>query len=145
MEICNKLPIFLLNIILEYSGIIKNRNGKYMNQIINYEKYDTIKKIMQIKYKTIKEMIILNNSFYSDLFFSKNSIGIIHDYDFWENGYIIYIYKDVYHYFFNKWKFFFFKFFGFNIVKQEYSWTFQNVFGVEFSNNYYIYKKYEYK
>lgn len=149
MEIYKHLPMCLLHRILEYTGIMKNRNGKYMTQIIDYDKYNKIKKVMQIKYKTTKEMITINNYFYSDIFFTKNSIGIIHDYKFWDNEYIISIYKDKLHCFFYKWKLWvthlFFRFHLEDNIAQH-SLMFHNlfIFGSEYDNRYYNIIKYKY-
>ena len=147
MELYRKLPMHIVNIILEYSKLIKNRNGKYMNQIMNYEKYDIIKKVIEIKHKTLKKMMILNGCFYSDFFFTKTSIGIIHDYYFWENGFIIYVYKDKSHAFFYKWKSWIFRYvFGLNIEDDNlYSWIFRDVFGIDYNNYYYNIIRYQYR
>jgi hypothetical protein len=65
------LPKDIINLILEYDGRIKYRNGKYIDQInIQDEKYTLIKKKIVYKLFLIKkiETNILINRLFNDLF-----------------------------------------------------------------------------
>jgi hypothetical protein len=59
------IPKELLNIILEYDGKIKYRNGKYINSIDkNDERYDIVKPLICKKMEILKKILIHGNNFY---------------------------------------------------------------------------------
>lgn len=74
MENIGTLPIELTNLILEFSGYHKLRNGRYMKQISEtqlFEMYIKIKRMPKIKYgyvqlrvaPTTTTMILFNSSY----------------------------------------------------------------------------------
>lgn len=98
----NKLPIDIVNKILEYNGSIKYRFGVYMNQINVYDKkYNNIETIEQNKFNianTIKMYYGLKNPYYMEIYIhSKNDMkfGIIYDYYYISNNFMISVYKDI--------------------------------------------------
>ena len=98
----NKLPIDIVNRVLEYNGTIKYRFGVYMDQInIHDEKYDNLKQIINEKYNitnTIKMYYGLKNPYYMEIYIhNKNDMkfGIIYDYFYKSNEFMISVYKDI--------------------------------------------------
>ena len=98
----NKLPIDIINRVLEYNGTIKYRFGVYMDQInIHDEKYDNLKQIINEKYNitnTIKMYYGLKNPYYMEIYIhNKNDMkfGIIYDYFYKSNEFMISVYKDI--------------------------------------------------
>ena len=79
------IPKEILNIILDYDGRIKYKQGKYVNILHKYDirysiiRYDIIKKIT-----IMKEIQLVNDSgFYFEFGFDKiNDIGLCYDYNF---------------------------------------------------------------
>ena len=80
------IPRELLNIILEYDGRIKYRNGKYINIIKKNDfRYNIVGDIISKKLLTIKNTKICESSFFFDVKLKniKNrflTIGICYDY-----------------------------------------------------------------
>ena len=70
------LPLEIVHLILEYDGRIKNRNGKYMNQIAqDDDRYKMLQKIPQFYSVTtydgsFSKMILLKNSIFYTKFFN---------------------------------------------------------------------------
>ena len=98
----NKLPIDIVNRVLEYDGSIRYRFGVYMDQInVHDEKYDNLKEITNNKYNianTIKMYYGLKNPYYMEIYIhSKNDMkfGIIYDYFYKSNEFMISVYKDI--------------------------------------------------
>jgi hypothetical protein len=79
------IPKDLLNIILEYDGRIKYKNGKYIDVIhIRDYRYNIITPIIIKKILIIKKTHLSNNnSFYFEFGFDiDNRIGLCYDYGF---------------------------------------------------------------
>ena len=98
----NKLPIDIVNRVLEYDGSIKYRFGVYMDQInVHDEKYDILKEITNNKYNianTIKMYYGLKNPYYMEIYIhNKDNIkfGVIYDYYYISNEFMISVYKDI--------------------------------------------------
>ena len=98
----NKLPIDIVNRVLEYDGSIKYRFGVYMDQInVHDEKYDNLKEITNNKYNianTIKMYYGLKNPYYMEIYIhNKDNIkfGVIYDYYYISNEFMISVYKDI--------------------------------------------------
>ena len=81
------IPTELLNIILEYDGRIKYKNGQYINIVHkNDERYDIVTPIIHKKMEIIKKQKI---SYQYDLGFlfvvpfnTSNSVGLLYDYNY---------------------------------------------------------------
>ena len=98
----NKLPIDIVNRVLEYDGSIKYRFGVYMNQInVHDEKYDNLKEITNNKYNitnTIKMYYGLKNPYYMEVYIHNKDnmkFGVIYDYYYKSNEFMISVYKDI--------------------------------------------------
>ena len=78
------IPKELINIILEYDGRIKYRNGEYVNIIHkNDERYYIITPIINKKMEIMKTMEIVKNGFYFEFCFEiGKSVGLVYDYNF---------------------------------------------------------------
>lgn len=64
-RVCKRLPLELLNIILEYDGRIKYKKGKYLNIIHKYDsRYNVIEEIISKKKEIIKDVSIEELRFY---------------------------------------------------------------------------------
>ena len=79
------IPKELLDIILEYDGRIKYRNGKYINIIDkNDERYDIVKPLISKKIEILKEITIYDDGsgdFYFEFMFDGlNDIGLCYDF-----------------------------------------------------------------
>lgn len=98
----NKLPIDIVNRVLEYDGSIKYRFGVYIDQIdVHDEKYDNLKEITNNKYNianTIKMYYGLKNPYYMEVYIHNKDnmkFGIIYDYYYISNEFMISVYKDI--------------------------------------------------
>jgi hypothetical protein len=86
------IPKELLNIILEYDGRIKYKNGKYVNIIHkNDQRYKIIIPIINKKLLIIKNIQLDGSSFYFEIGFDiTNKVGLCWDYNFsYENTFEI--------------------------------------------------------
>lgn len=86
-EYISRIPIDALNIILEYDGKIKYRNGKYINCInVNDYRYNIIQPIINKKIYILKNIEFDNinkQGFYFEVNFNKGgNIGLVYDYNF---------------------------------------------------------------
>jgi hypothetical protein len=85
MMIVPYIPTELINIIFEYDGRIKYRQGEYVNIIHKKDvRYDTIKPIIDKKKEILKDVQIYNKTeFYFEFRFDIcPSIGLCYDYHF---------------------------------------------------------------
>ena len=77
------LPKELLHIILEYDGRIKYRNGKYVNIIHKHdERFLIIKPLINKKMEIIKNIELVDTSFYFEFGFDSVNVGLVYDYNF---------------------------------------------------------------
>ena len=78
------IPKDIINIILEYDGRMKYKNGKYVNIIHKHdERYSIIRSIIFKKLEIMKHIQIDGSSFYFEFGFDIcNSIGLCYDYNF---------------------------------------------------------------
>lgn len=74
----------ILNIIFEYYGKIKYKNGKYVNIIHKNDlRYDIIKPLIYKKIEILKDIQLVNSGFYFEFGFDfNNKIGLCYDYHF---------------------------------------------------------------
>ena len=80
----NYIPKELINMILEYDGRIKYKNGKYTNVIHSYdERYNMIIPVIHKKMEIMKTAEVEGSSFYFEFGFDMcNKIGLCYDYNF---------------------------------------------------------------
>ena len=78
------IPKDILDIILEYDGRIKYRNGKYVNVIHqNDERYDVIRPVMNKKMIIMENTNINGTDFYFEFGFDvDNRVGLCYDLGF---------------------------------------------------------------
>jgi hypothetical protein len=77
------IPKELLHIILEYDGRIKYRNGKYVNIIHKHdERFLIIKPLINKKMEIIKNIELVDTSFYFEFGFDSVNVGLVYDYNF---------------------------------------------------------------
>jgi len=78
------IPTELLDIILQFDGRIKYRNGKFINIIHkNDERYNIITQITSKKVKIIETIEICEEGFYFEFCFNTcKSVGLSYDYNF---------------------------------------------------------------
>jgi hypothetical protein len=78
------IPNEILDIILEYDGRIKYKNGQYVNIIHkNDERYNTIEPLMVKKIKIMKTALIYDSGFYFEFGFDTcRNVGLCYDYNF---------------------------------------------------------------
>lgn len=76
------LPHYLVNIILDYDGRIKYKNGKYINIIHKHDfRYNIIKSLIEKKKEIMKGTSIYGLRFYFEFSFDNNSpMGLCYDY-----------------------------------------------------------------
>ncbi len=84
MIIVPYVPRELLNIILEFDGRIKYRNGEYINILHKYDlRYDKIKKIINKKLHILKTIESSGgSSFYFEFGFDNCNVGLAYDCNF---------------------------------------------------------------
>jgi hypothetical protein len=77
-------PKDVLNVILEYDGRIKYKNGKYVNVIHkNDERYNIITPIINKKMKILQNIELSGLGFYFEFSFDMcNGVGLVYDYNF---------------------------------------------------------------
>ena len=77
-------PKDVLNVILEYDGRIKYKNGKYVNVIHkNDERYNIITPIISKKMEIIQNIELSGSGFYFEFSFDiSNSVGLVYDCNF---------------------------------------------------------------
>jgi hypothetical protein len=78
------IPTELLDIILQYDGRIKYKNGKFINIIHkNDERYNIIKPVVMKKIKIMETPELFDSGFYFQFCFNTyESIGLVYDYNF---------------------------------------------------------------
>jgi hypothetical protein len=78
------IPKDVLNVILEYDGRIKYKNGKYVNVIHkNDERYNIITPIISKKMEIIQNIELSGSGFYFEFSFDiSNSVGLVYDCNF---------------------------------------------------------------
>ena len=78
------IPKELLDIILEYDGKIKYKQGKYVNIIHkNDKRYNIIKPLINKKIEILKTIELTDSGFYFEFGFDIcSSIGLVYDYNF---------------------------------------------------------------
>uniref|UniRef100_A0A6C0B8K6 Uncharacterized protein n=1 Tax=viral metagenome TaxID=1070528 RepID=A0A6C0B8K6_9ZZZZ len=78
------IPTELLDIIFQFDGRIKYRNGKFINIIHkNDERYNIIVPIIRKKTKIIESIELCDSGFYFEVSFDTyKSVGLSYDYNF---------------------------------------------------------------
>jgi hypothetical protein len=77
------IPKELLHLILEYDGRIKYRNGRYVNIIHKHdERFLIIKPLINKKMEIIKNIELVDTSFYFEFGFDSVNVGLVYDYNF---------------------------------------------------------------
>ena len=78
------IPNELLDIILEYDGRIKYKNGKYVNIIHkNDERYNIITPIISKKIRIMQDTELSGSGFYFEFGFDRcKNVGLVYDYNF---------------------------------------------------------------
>lgn len=82
------IPNDILNIILEYDGRIKYKNGKYVNVIHkNDKRYNMISPILHKKMLILNDIDLCGSKFYFEFSFDRDSrVGLCYDYGFNETN-----------------------------------------------------------
>jgi hypothetical protein len=77
------LPYYLINIILDYDGRIKYKNGKYINIIHKYDfRYNIIELLIEKKKEIMKDTCTYGSRFYFEFSFDNQSpMGLCYDYN----------------------------------------------------------------
>jgi hypothetical protein len=78
------IPTELLDIILQYDGRIRYKNGKFTNIIHkNDERYDIITPLISKKIEILKTIELCDSGFYFQFCFNTcKSVGLSYDYNF---------------------------------------------------------------
>ena len=84
MQISKCIPIELLDIILEYDGRIKYKNGKYVDIIHkNDVRYNIITPIISKKMRIMQDTELSGSGFYFEFGFDTcKNVGLVYDYNF---------------------------------------------------------------
>ena len=91
------VPKELVNIILDYDGSIKYRNGQYINVIHkNDVRYNIIKPLIRKKNEILQKMEVRDgNRYYYEISFDLDiSVGLCYDYNFSSQEYFEIFYYD---------------------------------------------------
>jgi hypothetical protein len=82
------IPKELLNVILEYDGRIKYKNGKYVNIIHkNDYRYYIIQKVVLNKLSIMKDFDLANDDFYFEINFDiDKKVGLYYHYNLYNNN-----------------------------------------------------------
>jgi hypothetical protein len=93
------IPKDILNIILEYDGRIKYKNGKYINVIHkNDERYIIFQPVIKKKLNILKTIDLRGSEFYFEFGFDVDTrVGLCYDYGFNEPGVFEICYYDIRH------------------------------------------------
>jgi|688.fasta_scaffold840137_2 hypothetical protein len=77
------IPYELINIILEYDGRIKYRNGKYINVIDKNDcRYEILREVILYKIQIVSLTIVSDHIFYNIIYFTnKKYMGLCYDYN----------------------------------------------------------------
>jgi hypothetical protein len=84
MQITKCIPSEVLDVILEYDGRIKYKNGKYVNIIHkNDERYDIITPVMSKKIEIMRTTELCDSGFYFEINIGEHAgLGLVYDFNF---------------------------------------------------------------
>jgi len=84
MQVLINIPNEILDIILEYDGRIKYKNGQYVNIIHKKDpRYNIITPVISKKLSIMKKIEFCENGFYFEICIDIcNDVGLVYDYNF---------------------------------------------------------------